>query len=73
MTFNELEPASEAAFGLGSRFTVAGAPQSRNAAFLQLEGSFGLSENASIGLSYDGIYGDNSQDHAGVVRLRIGF
>ena len=73
VTFNELEPASEAAFGLGSRFTVAGAPQSRNAAFLQLEGSFGLSENASIGLSYDGIYGDNSQDHAGVVRLRIGF
>ncbi|MEP0190019.1 MAG: autotransporter domain-containing protein [Erythrobacter sp.] len=73
VTFNELEPASEAAFGLGSRFTVAGAPQSRNAGFLQLEGSFGLSENASIGLSYDGIYGDNSQDHAGVVRLRIGF
>ncbi len=70
---NDLEPLATANFSTGSSFTVAGAPQSRSSGFLQAEASFQLGENSSVGVSYDGIYGSNTQDHAGVVRVTIGF
>ncbi|MEP3421787.1 MAG: autotransporter domain-containing protein [Erythrobacter sp.] len=69
----DLESTGTANFDVGNSFIVAGAPQSRSAGFLQAEASLKLSDSSSIGLSYDGVYGDNSQDHAGVVRITIGF
>ncbi len=71
--FGELTSSSTARFGTGSAFTVAGAPQSGDAGFVQVEGVFKLSENSSIGVSYDGIFGDASQDHAAMARITIGF
>jgi outer membrane autotransporter protein len=69
----DLAPESTANFATGSSFRVAGAEQSQNAGFVQVEASFNFSENGSIGVSYDGLYGDASQDHAGVLRVTIGF
>jgi len=71
--FGDLASLADARFVVGNTFTVAGASQNRSAGFLQAEASLNLSENSSIGVSYDGIYGDATQDHAGVVRLTIGF
>ena len=71
--FGELTPSSTARFGTGSAFTTAGAPQSGDAAFVQLEGVFSLSENSTIGVSYDGVYGNASQDHAAMAQITIGF
>ena len=74
LNINELVPSATANLQSGGdAFTVLGAGQSRSAAYLQAEASFQLSENASIGISYDGIYGGSSQDHAGVARVTIGF
>ncbi len=70
---NDLDSTATGNFGSGNAFTVAGAERSRSAGFLQAEASLKLSESSSIGLAYDGIYGDASQDHAGVVRVTIGF
>ena len=65
----DLEPQATVNLDSGNAFTIFGAPQSRNAGFVQAEASIQLSENASIGISYDGIFGDASQDHAGVARI----
>ncbi len=70
---NDLSPTAVGRFAPGTRFTVAGAPQSRSAGFAQIEAAFSLSENASFGVSYDGIYGSSIQDHAAVARITIGF
>ncbi len=70
---NDLEPTAVARFAPGTRFTVAGAPQSRSAGFAQVEASFSLSDNATVGVSYDGLYGSSIQDHAAVARITIGF
>ncbi|MEO1709198.1 MAG: autotransporter domain-containing protein [Pseudomonadota bacterium] len=69
----ELSSFASARFVVGDAFTIAGASQNRSAAFAQVEASVSLSENSSIGVSYDGILGDAAQDHAGMVRLTIGF
>ncbi|MEL7218522.1 MAG: autotransporter domain-containing protein, partial [Pseudomonadota bacterium] len=69
----DIAPTANARFVVGNAFTIAGASQNRSAAFAQVEASLNLSPNSSIGVSYDGIYGDASQDHAGTVRLTIGF
>ncbi|MEM7701571.1 MAG: autotransporter domain-containing protein [Pseudomonadota bacterium] len=71
--FGDLAPLADARFVVGNTFTIAGAEQNRSAGFIQLEGSLSLGENTSLGLSYDGIYGNAAQDHAGMVRLTIGF
>ncbi|MEL7188506.1 MAG: autotransporter domain-containing protein [Pseudomonadota bacterium] len=69
----ELAATGDARFVVGNSFRVAGAAQSRNAGFLQAEASLKLGENSSIGLTYDGLFGDATQDHAGALRLTIGF
>ena len=71
--FGDVAPSADARFVVGNTFTIAGAEQNRSAGFVQLEGSVSLGENSSLGLSYDGIYGNAAQDHAGMVRLTIGF
>ncbi len=71
--FGSQEPEADARFIVGDAFTVFGAPQSRSAGFAQIEASFKLSENSSIGLVYDGFFGDESQTHAGVAQITIGF
>ncbi len=69
----DLESTASATLASGNAFTIAGAPQSRHSGFLQAEASLKISDNSSIGLAYDGIYGGASQDHAGTVRITIGF
>ena len=70
---NDLVTTATGRFAPGTSFTVAGAPQSRTAGFAQIEASFNFSENGSIGIAYDGIIGDQSDDHAAVARITFGF
>ena len=71
--FGNNEPTATARFDTGSAFTIFGAPQSQSAGFAQVEASFSLSENSSIGIVYDGAFGSDSQAHAGAARITIGF
>lgn len=71
--FGDLTPTSSVRFDTGSAFEIAGGPQSRNAGYIQAEALYKISENGSIGVSYDGVYGNASQDHAVMGRITIGF
>ena len=71
--YGNLTPDTTFNFAGGQPFTVRGAPQSRDAGFAQIEAQYRLSENSAIGVSYDGVLGDASQDHALMARVVIGF
>jgi len=71
--FGDLTPRSIASFDTGSAFTTRGTSQSADAGFIQLGAMFGLSENTSISLSYDGFIREDADDHAAVLRLSFGF
>ena len=71
--FGNLSPISTASFDTGAAFNVIGAPQSRDAAFAQMEGVFRISENSTLSVSYDGLFGGKSLDHAIMGGVSIGF
>jgi outer membrane autotransporter protein len=57
-------PLALPAFDGGSTFTVLGAAQSENAAFLNIQARWRLTPNVSFDLGYDGVLGSNGEDHA---------
>ena len=72
-TYGGLTPITRVAFDTESSFLVEGARQSRDAGFAQIEARYRLSETSSFGLSYDGVLGESSQDHAVNARFTVAF
>src|SRR5690606_20923475 len=71
--FGALVPTNRFNFDGGDTFTVAGVAQSRDAAVVNIEANFDLSSGAALGIGYDGVVGNDAQDHAAKVSLRIKF
>jgi outer membrane autotransporter protein len=69
----DLEPTGRHAFDGGTTFTVLGAVQSDIAAVGALEAQWRLSPNVSLGAAWDGIFGNEGQDHTITGRLKIAF
>lgn len=69
----DLEPTGRHAFDGGPAFTVLGAVQSDIAAVGALEAQWRLSPNVTLGAAWDGIFGNEGQDHTLTGRLRIAF
>jgi len=71
--FGDDAPTTTAMFGNGSPFVVAGAPQSGDAAFAQVEGRFKVSGSTTIGIAYDGLVGTDSDDHSIMGSIAVAF
>ncbi len=74
--FGKLTPSSVlnfANFAGSDSFTIAGAPQSRDAAVMQVEAKLDAGSNMSVGLGYDGILGTAGHDHAAKISVRMKF
>ncbi|KAA0969053.1 autotransporter domain-containing protein [Aureimonas fodinaquatilis] len=61
--FNDTVPASTFLFDSGSPFETAGVPIARNAAVLEVGLETDLTPDASLGISYNGQFGDGAQEH----------
>lgn len=61
--FGDISPELAMAFGGAESFAVAGVPIARDVAVIEAGLDFGLSDNATLGLSYDGQIGDDAQSH----------
>ncbi|MGB6105817.1 MAG: autotransporter domain-containing protein [Pusillimonas sp.] len=59
--------------GDGTAFRVSGAPIARNTAVAELGAELRLSQNAAMGLSYNGQFGGGNNDQAGTFHLRFRF
>ncbi|WP_054479281.1 autotransporter-associated beta strand repeat-containing protein, partial [Achromobacter sp. 2789STDY5608615] len=57
----DVDPERTMAFSSGPSFTVAGTPVARNAAVTELGAEIAVSKNASIGLGYQGQFGNGSR------------
>ncbi|MCG6663223.1 autotransporter domain-containing protein [Halomonas kenyensis] len=65
----DLEPQSTHAFAGGEPFTVSGTAIDRNAAVVETGLDLSLSDTTSLGVSYDGQFGNDTRAHAGGIRL----
>ncbi|WP_224750090.1 autotransporter domain-containing protein, partial [Halomonas sp. ML-15] len=65
----DLEPQSTHAFAGGDPFTVSGTSIDRNAAVVEAGLDLSLSDTTSLGVSYDGQFGNDTRSHAGGIRL----
>ncbi|CAP40521.1 autotransporter domain-containing protein [Bordetella petrii] len=59
--------------GAGSSFSVAGAPIAKDAAAVNLGLGVALGKRATMGVSYNGQFGDGQTDNNGSLYLNIGF
>jgi len=71
----DIDPRRSVAFitGAGSAFTVAGAPLAKDAAAVNVGMGIALGKRATMGLSYNGQFGDGLTDNNGSLYLNIGF
>jgi outer membrane autotransporter protein len=61
--FGDVTPLADFAFAGGDAFAIAGTPIAEDALVLEAGVDVGLSEKASLGISYSGQIGDGAQDH----------
>ncbi|MFV0473171.1 MAG: autotransporter domain-containing protein [Pikeienuella sp.] len=71
--FGDVTPLATHALAGGDPFTVAGAPIAKDAFVLDLGASVDLTENARLGVAYDGQFGDGFADHGFKVNLSVQF
>lgn len=71
--FGRVAPRRTLAFDGGQPFTVAGTPLARDSALAELGVDVALSDNASIGASYQGQWGGGVQDHSARVNVQWRF
>lgn len=69
----DVDPERTMAFSSGPSFTVAGTPVARDAAIAELGAEIAVSRNASIGLGYQGQFGNGSRENAGFLNVRWNF
>lgn len=68
------EPASQMAFASGGNaFSIAGVPLAQDSLVLDAGFDVNLTDNATLGLSYNGQYGSNLADHAAKASLSVRF
>lgn len=68
--YNAVIPRKTLSFEGSQAFTVAGVPMARDAAVVELGVDVALTPTITAGLTYNGQFGDGSQDHAGVLTVR---
>jgi outer membrane autotransporter protein len=61
------------AFAAGNTFTVAGVPIARDAAVLEAGLDFAVSDNATLGVSYTGQFGNGARDNGAKANLSVKF
>lgn len=71
--FGDVAPISTARFATGEAFSVSGTPVDRNAALIKLGLDFALSQNATLGLGFNGQIGSKAYDHAFNAGLKVRF
>ena len=71
--FDDTTPLSTAAFATGSAFSVAGTPLARDAAVLEAGLDFAMTRSASLGVSYDGQFGNGAHDNGFSAKLNVAF
>ncbi|WP_312428257.1 autotransporter domain-containing protein [Achromobacter sp.] len=71
--FGDLNPTTKMAFDAGNAFTVAGAPIARNAALLEAGLETAMGRSGTVGLSYAGQFGSDTQDHSATLAARWAF
>ncbi|MCO6404083.1 autotransporter domain-containing protein [Aurantimonas endophytica] len=69
--FGDTTPLATNAFASGAAFTVAGVPIAEDAAIAEAGFDVDFSQNATLGLSYNGQFGDGAKDHG--ARLDFSF
>ncbi|MEX0957022.1 MAG: autotransporter domain-containing protein [Rhizobiaceae bacterium] len=57
----------------GNAFTIAGVPFARDALVLDAGVDVNLSDNATLGLAYSGLFGSGAQDHSASLGLNVRF
>lgn len=72
-TYGDIDPSARFAFAGSDKFTIEGAPLSRDALNVNLGAQLNLSENTSIEGGYTGELGDRHQSHGGFLKLNITF
>lgn len=72
-TWSDVDPAGVHAFDGGAPFEVLGAAQSGDAAVARVEAHWRLSDRTGVGLGYDGVIGDQGDDHAITGTFRVVF
>ena len=72
--FGDTTPLSRAAFAGGAAFAIAGVPIAEDAAVIEAGLDFGITRDATLGLSYTGQIGtDGTQDHGFNADLTVRF
>ncbi|MFA5491202.1 MAG: autotransporter domain-containing protein, partial [Candidimonas sp.] len=73
-TFGSITPQATLAFAGSQNYTVRGTPLARDAALIGLGVQAAVSQNATVGLSYGGQFGNNGlRDHQGQLSVRWTF
>uniref|UniRef100_UPI003BACA105 autotransporter outer membrane beta-barrel domain-containing protein n=1 Tax=Stappia sp. TaxID=1870903 RepID=UPI003BACA105 len=71
--FGDVTPLTTASFAGGTPFTVAGAPISRDAAFVEAGASLSLNDSARLSLGYTGQIAEDAREHSLTARLSARF
>ncbi|WP_293718782.1 autotransporter domain-containing protein [Stappia sp.] len=71
--FGDVTPLTTASFAGGTPFTVAGAPISRDAAFVEAGASLSLNDSARLSLGYSGQIAEDAREHSLTARLSARF
>jgi outer membrane autotransporter protein len=71
--FGDTTPLATLAFAGGSAFSVAGVPIAEDAALIEAGFDLDITRDASLGLSYQGQFGDGATQNGFNVRLQVAF
>jgi outer membrane autotransporter protein len=67
--FGDVTPETTMTFGSSQAFTEAGAPIAHNAAVLEMGADVPVSKNTTVGIAYDGQFGEGNQQNAGSINV----
>lgn len=71
--FGDIRPETGLAFAGGSSFAIEGAPIAKNAALLEAGLDVNITENATLGIAYQGQIASDAQEHGFNARLGVRF
>ncbi|KAA0968097.1 autotransporter outer membrane beta-barrel domain-containing protein, partial [Aureimonas fodinaquatilis] len=71
--FGDVDPNANVSFTNGGDFAVLATPIAEDAAAVELGFDMDISDKATLGISYNGQFGDGAQDHGVNAALRFQF
>lgn len=71
--FGDMTPLSTHAFAGGDLFAIAGVPLAKDAAVLEAGLDLAISDNATLGVSYTGQFGNDARENGAKANLRVRF